>query len=466
MLFSKAFIRPSTHTSGCDLRLIIGRARSLLTLAIESSCDDTSVAILEKYKSPRRGSPRAILHFHEKITSDNNAFQGIHPIVAMDSHSKNLASLVQRSLSSLPPSDGLPSRSSITLLDGSTHRKPDFITVTRGPGMRNNLGIGLDTAKGLSVAWQIPLLGVHHMQAHALTPRLASALGTEGGNVVVRPHFPFISLLVSGGHTLLLHSKSLTDHHVLASTVDTAVGEALDKIGRVCIPQEVLKDRKDVFYAKALSDWAFPTVKSMRTYRAPVRRGDEIQKPLNQYGWAIQAPFSETRELKFSFSGLASYLSKLANRQDVDDEQRLALAKAALTTSFEHLASRTIIALDELRKKDDLNVKTLVLSGGVAANKYLRHVIRKCLNVRGYARMQLSFPPVELCTDNAAMIAWTGIEMWEAGWRTDLGALPVRKWSMESQGEGEGILGIDGWVQRTDMKKTVHKKSMVRKVFC
>ncbi len=154
--------------------------RDLVTLAIETSCDDTCVAIVEK------NSRGAHLLFNEKITSNNARFRGIHPIVALEGHEEKLAGLIEKSLAFLPSNGGAP--------------RPDFVSVTRGPGMRSNLNTGLFTAKGLAVAWRVPLVGVHHMQAHALTPRLVSAIS----DAKITPDFPFLSVLVSGGHTLLV----------------------------------------------------------------------------------------------------------------------------------------------------------------------------------------------------------------------------------------------------------------------
>lgn len=148
------------------------RHKSLLTLAIETSCDDTSVAILEKKCGILEGGPRAILHFHKKITSDNTVYQGVHPIKSLESHQETLASLVNEAIHSLPDLRGQNSNPNVNQTDTNnvsspeligtswiwTKRQPDFISVTRGPGMRANLFTGLDTAKGLAVAWQVILL--------------------------------------------------------------------------------------------------------------------------------------------------------------------------------------------------------------------------------------------------------------------------------------------------------------------
>ena len=115
--------------------------RCLVTLAIETSCDDTSVAILETKAAPETAAAVATLHFHEKVTSDNAAFNGVHPLAALESHQENLARLVRAATAHFP----------------SGRDRPDFVSVTRGPGMRSNLFTGLDTAKGLAVAWNASL---------------------------------------------------------------------------------------------------------------------------------------------------------------------------------------------------------------------------------------------------------------------------------------------------------------------
>jgi N6-L-threonylcarbamoyladenine synthase len=137
--------------------------RRLMTLAIETSCDDTSCAIVEK--STKKGRPHAQLHFHKKITSNNAEFQGVHPLVSLRSHQENLAKLVSEAISHLPPTtDNRSHCPEDRIAQGERHgdsrgpqmkRLPDFISVTRGPGMRSNLFTGLDTAKGLAVAWQV-----------------------------------------------------------------------------------------------------------------------------------------------------------------------------------------------------------------------------------------------------------------------------------------------------------------------
>ena len=375
-----------------------------------------------------------------------------------------------------------------------TRRKPDFISVTQGPGMRSNLATGLDTAKGLAIAWGIPLVGVHHMQAHALTPRLKAALDRYPGSrfmytdpasfeapswkpATPGPDFPFLTLLVSGGHSMLVLSKGLTDHETMVSTRDIAVGEALDKIGREILPPNRLDAATDMAYARLLSEYAFPGGYSpppkladswvqkpslagqqdelernlIFAYKPPQRRHDEYGKADNQFGWHVETPFSQTDELAFSFSGMTTNLTDLFRKrsqmQVFKELERRLMAQTALTVAFEHLASRTAIALQGL-EQSGTKISKLVVSGGVAANKYLHHVLRTFLDSRGFTDITLIYPPPSLCTDNAAMIAWAGTEMFQARHRSKLDCLPFRKGSMDSGNEDGGILGLGNYVRQ------------------
>lgn len=426
---------------------------------IPASSDDTSVAIVDKKQS---GSAK--IHFLENVTADLTAYQGIHPIPALESHQENLAKLVNKALAHLPSAvdSEIDNRKVVTLSDGNNRQKPDFISVTRGPGMRANLFVGLDTAKGLSVAWQIPFVGVHHMQAHLLTPRLVSALSRSSPSQTMTPQFPFLSILASGGHSLLVNSSSLTDHSILATTTDVAIGEALDKAARDILPPTLLESSKTTMYGKLLEQYAFPNGPAdYADYTAPRTRGDEIasSKKESPYGWSITTPYAQTRQLALSFAGVAPAISQILTRkrtadQPVSNNERVAMAREAMRVCFEHLASRTIIALESLCQwkpkpnqrpiPESVPVKTLVVSGGVAANKFLMTVLRSFLDVRGFGHVAIVAPPPALCTDNAAMIGWAGIEMFEAGWRSDYSVRALRKWSLEKEG---GVLGAEGWTK-------------------
>ncbi|KAG9228943.1 glycoprotease family protein-like protein [Amylocarpus encephaloides] len=440
------------------------RQRQLVTLAIETSCDDTAVAVLEKRKNGT-----AFLHFNKKITSDNRKYGGVYPIEAHESHQRNLAALIQQASPTIPNTT-MYNRKRSQSEDGFWRntkekysiKKPDFITVTRGPGMRASLITGMDTAKGLAAAWQIPLVGVNHMQAHALTPRLVHAIHSkdvkDAPNIVPRkPSFPFLTLLVSGGHTMLVHSKGLCDHQILANTTDIAIGDMIDKAARDILPKSILDTSASVMYGPSLESFAFPqkTTSSIRPRyedHEPFVPGTKVRTS-QKYGWMITAPWSRSGDKglssypdAFTFSGIGSAAKRIAEtRLEMEEEERQFLVREVMRVSFEHLTNRILIALenDEVSKVD-----ALVVSGGVASNNYLKYVLRTKLAENGYGHIEAVFPPPKYCSDNAAMIAWTGMEMFEAGWTTDFSALARRKWSIDPAADDGGVLGLDGWVKQ------------------
>ncbi|GKT83555.1 glycoprotease family protein [Colletotrichum tofieldiae] len=357
--------------------------RTLLTLAIETSCDDTCVAVLSKSPGPAAAAP--------STSTASTAYGGVYPPVALRSHDAHLAPLVAEALASLPPVEEHPGGGgggAITV-SGVPRQKPTFVTVTRGPGMSANLASGLATAKGLAAAWQVPLV------APTPSPRASSPPSTGPPRLLlvpIRPEYPFLTLLVSGGHTQLVHSRSLADHRVLAASADVAVGDALDKAARHILPHDMLASHGDIHKI------------------ASSRAGGDDAMPL---------------------------------------EERRCLARAAMRLLFEHLASRVLLAFAARPELGDA-VRTLVVSGGVASNRFLMHVLRRTLDARGFAHVELTAPPPALCTDNAAMIAWTGMEMYEAGWESALSVRPERKWSIDPASDEGGILGLGGWVRRDE----------------
>jgi N6-L-threonylcarbamoyladenine synthase len=423
--------------------------RTILTLAIESSCDDTAVAIVEK------NGPKAILHFNEKITANNAHLRGIHPIVALESHEVNLAGLVQKAMHHLPTR----LTSSAEASNQITHRDkllPNFISVTRGPGMRSNLSTGLSTAKGLAAAWGIPLIGVHHMQAHALTSRLAVALQTPE-SYGLHPTFPFLSLLVSGGHTLLVRSDDLAKHEVLATTGDIAIGDCLDKAARSILPEQLLSSTPHTSYGSFLESFAFP--QSKYDYDPPATRAAETQSRPTSFGWKVPTPLANTRTMRFSFSGIDSSVRRIVSNgydsttaktasnsrtEPISVMEARLLARETMRSAFEHLSSRVIMALES----EETPSKTLVVGGGVAANGFLKHILTSFLTVRGYPNVQIMVPPASLCTDNAAMIGWAGCEMFENGFQNSLDIRALPKWGIENIAFPEKEEQAQSWIER------------------
>ncbi|KAF8542871.1 Gcp-like domain-containing protein, partial [Trichophaea hybrida] len=370
----------------------------------------------------------ATLLFHETITSPNKATGGIHPLLSLTSHRRHLAPLLARAIPTL------------------LNEKPDIVAVTRGPGMVASLAVGLDTAKGLAVAWNRPLVGVNHMLAHALTPRLVSALDSGSPSV----EFPFLTLLVSGGHTLLVHSLGLTSHQVLAGSIDIAIGDMVDKVARSLVPAELMeKQGETVAYGRVLEEFCFPRGEPDWAYHPPGsnERKVETAEKADAFGgdWNVAVPLSRHPIANaFSFSGLGSAVQRVIDMKPLMTvTERQALGREAMMVAFEHVSSRIIAAL-----KTGSRVKDLVVSGGVASNKFLRHLLRRYLDAEGFTEVRLVAPPMMYCTDQAAMIAWAAAEMWRGGWCTELDVMPVRKWSLDDKVVRGGVLGVSGWVRR------------------
>lgn len=260
--------------------------------------------------------------------------------------------------------------------------------------MLASLAVGLDTAKGLALAWEVPLIGVNHMQAHALTPRLLSALGNSEekiGDGVLAPEFPFMTLLVSGGHTMVVKSSGLTDHTILANTIDIALGDMLDKCARTILSTEALEQRGDaVAYGAVLEEYCFSGKEGENgdVYQyhvdgsAPRKLEDWME--FEKWGdWKLSKPLTKTglakKLMKFTFSGLGSTLdryfeSKITAGEEIISEERKELGRKLMVLAFEHVASRVVMGLDSLSNDERQAVKHLVVSGGVAANKFLRHM--------------------------------------------------------------------------------------------
>jgi N6-L-threonylcarbamoyladenine synthase len=321
------------------------------------------------------------------------------------------------------------------------------------------------------------------MQAHALTPRLVSALDAPTATQTLEPDFPFLSVLASGGHTLLIHSTSVTDHRLLGTTNDIAIGEYLDKVARILLPATLLQATKSTMYGALLEQFAFvkdghenvssesmPQPKAtmgasgcsakqyLETaagdhdwYEVPSNHEKAIENAVTKWGWSLNQPLitshggTKVNQVALSFSGLLTSVERVIRfttdpitrkrtktertANDISLEEKRHIARETMRAAFEHVAYRVILSLQSMPK--DLAPRSVVLAGGVAANSFLRHILASTLCARGYPHMKLYFPPPSYCTDNAAMIAWTGLEMFEAGYTDSLSIRAIRKWPLD-----------------------------------
>ncbi len=334
-------------------------------LGIETSCDETAVAVVEGADS---GQPmgRILSNVVYSQLDEHRRFGGVVPEIAARAHLERIDGLVTQAMDE--------AKLSFAELDG--------IAATGGPGLIGGVMVGLMTAKALAFAHDKPLAAVNHLEGHALTVRLIEDVA-----------FPYLLLLVSGGHCQLLVVRGPGDYTRLGTTIDDAVGECFDKTAK-------------------LLGLGFPG-------------GPAIERTAqggNAERFALPRPMWRKAGCDFSFSGLKTAVRQTVEKLPKDD----ARAVADLCASFQRtvgdvLADRCANALAQS------NLSTLVVAGGVAANVYLRGRLNEVAARYG---ARLVAPPVKLCTDNGAMIAWAGIERLRLGRADALDFAPRPRWPL------------------------------------
>ncbi len=316
----------------------------MLVLGIETSCDETGVAL---YDSAVAEPSRALLaqRLHTQAAM-HEAYGGVVPELASRDHIRRLLPLLEGVLDDA----------------GRTRADLDAIAVTEGPGLVGALLVGVAFAHALGYALGKPVIGIHHLEGHLLSPLLSAD----------PPSFPFVALLVSGGHTQLMHVAGVGRYTMLGETVDDAAGEAFDKTAK-------------------LLGLPYPGGPSLARL---AERGDDA-------AIALPRPMLHSGDLDFSFSGLKTAVATAARKLDLDGDPA---AKANVAASFQRAAVDILVAksMAALRQAGS---KRLVVAGGVGANRLLRVELAKAAEKRG---ARVHFPELEWCTDNGAMIALAG----------------------------------------------------------
>jgi N6-L-threonylcarbamoyladenine synthase len=356
--------------------MIEGCAPVLKVLGIETSCDETAAAVVT--------DDRAILS--DIVLSqldEHRAFGGIVPEVAARAHLEAIDGLVERALAEAGV--GLDELSAVA--------------ATGGPGLIGGVIVGVMTGKAIAAARDLPFIAVNHLEGHALTARLTHAL-----------EFPYLLLLVSGGHCQLLVVEGVGRYRRLGTTVDDAVGEAFDKAAKLLglgYPGGPAVERAAARAAAAGRDGAAE------------RRRFDLPRPM------VGKPGCD-----FSFSGLKTALrQRIAACGDLEENERDALAAAFQHAVVESLVDRTERAMRQVSQgPSERPVKALVVAGGVAANSALRGTLEAAAARNGFS---LVAPPQRLCTDNAAMIAWAGVERLRLGLTDGLDFAPRPRWPLD-----------------------------------
>jgi len=304
-------------------------------LGIETSCDETGVALY----STRRGLVADVLHSQVDLHA---MYGGVVPEIASRDHIRCLLPLVGR------------------ILAETGIAKPDAIAYTAGPGLVGALMVGSGMANGLGLAWDCPVIPVHHMEGHLLAPMLEDD----------PPDYPFLALLVSGGHTMLIAVHGLGDYDVLGTTLDDAVGEAFDKTAK-------------------LLGLGYPGGPALA---ALAERGDDGS-------FTLPRPMLHRPGCDFSFSGLKTAVMLEARK--ARDVNKLETCRADIAASFQRAAVDTLVGRT-LQAAKQQELARVVVAGGVGANKLLRSEMARSFDGQVY------YPRMEFCTDNGAMIAIAG----------------------------------------------------------
>jgi len=340
----------------------------MIVLGLETSCDETAAAVVDAERRIRASVVRAQLDQHRP-------YGGVVPEIAARAHLDFLDVAIRQALDEA----------------GAGLGDLDAVAATGGPGLIGGVFVGVTTAKAIAAARGLPFLAINHLEGHALTARLTDGLA-----------FPYLLLLVSGGHCQLLAVRGVGDYRLYGTTVDDAVGEAFDKTAK-------------------LLDLGYPGGPAVE---AAARTGDPTR-------FALPRPMKGRPGCDFSFSGL-----KTAVRQARGGLSRFTAVEAAdLAASFqaavgEVLADRCARALDRFAAETG-QAGPLVIAGGVAANQALRARLSDLAATRGAG---LVAPPLALCTDNAAMIAWAGVERRWCGAADPLDFRPRPRWPLAEVG--------------------------------
>jgi N6-L-threonylcarbamoyladenine synthase len=343
-------------------------------LGIETSCDETAASVVTLDGD---AAPEILSNIVLSQIEEHAAFGGVVPEIAARAHVEALDGIVEAALAD----------SGIDLAD------IDAIAATAGPGLVGGLIVGLMTAKAIAAAANKPLIAINHLEGHALTARLTDGLA-----------FPYLLLLVSGGHTQIVAVRGVGDYQRWATTIDDALGEAFDKT------------------AKMLG--------------LPYPGGPNVEKAAESGDarrFAFPRPMKGSAQPDFSFSGLKTAVRQAATAiaplSDQDISDICASFQAAVADALGDRVSRALTRFRETFP--ETGKPALVVAGGVAANKTIKATLETLCKNNGFAFVA---PPLKLCTDNAAMIAWAGIERLRAGLADENGRdfVPRSRWPLDS----------------------------------
>lgn len=318
----------------CNLRFL-----SMLVLGVESSCDETGLALYDTERGLLSHALHSQVAMHEE-------YGGVVPELASRDHIRRAIPLLEQVLAHA----------------AIKAEQIDAIAYTQGPGLAGALLVGSSIACGLALALDKPVLGVHHLEGHLLSPLLASE----------PPEFPFVALLVSGGHTQLMRVDGVGRYALLGETLDDAAGEAFDKSAKLL----------------GLGYPGGPAISRLADFGDPL-------------AYKLPRPMLHSKDLNFSFSGLKTAVLTVVKSQQTNicEQDKANIARGFVDAIVDVLTAKCLKALKET------HLKRLVIAGGVGANRQLREALNAAAQKK---RFRVYYPELEFCTDNGAMIAFAG----------------------------------------------------------
>ena len=350
-----------------------------LILGIESSCDETAASLITENE---QGIPVVLSNIISSQVEIHKEFGGVVPELAARSHIEKIDWIVKKAIDK----------------SGRKIDDIDAIASTAGPGLIVCLSVGLSFGKAFANALNKPFIAVNHLEGHALSPKLNSKL-----------NYPYLLLLISGGHTQFLNVQKLGKYRRLGTTIDDVLVEAFDKTAKVL--------------------------------GIELPRGPQIEilaKKGNPDRYDLPKPIFNKGGCNLSFAGLKTAILRIS-KNIKSDQEKFDLAASFQKTVLEILYKKTKIAFGEFEKQNNLKQKIFVVAGGVAANKDIRTMLNNLCNEENY---QSVFPPVELCGDNAAMIAMVGLEKFKLKQFNNLDHPAKPRWALDEDAvflKGAGV---------------------------
>ena len=353
--------------------------KKIIFLGIETSCDETAAAVIQENED---GSAKILSSIVSSQIEEHEKFGGVVPELAARAHLENIDFIINRALEE--------SNLSIDDMDG--------IAATAGPGLIVCLTVGLNVGKSIAAFAKKPFVAVNHLEGHALSPKLNSKID-----------YPYLLLLISGGHSQFLSVQGLGKYKRLGTTIDDALGEAFDKTAK-------------------LIGIEFPGGPKI----------EEFAKLGDKNFYSLPKPIINRGGCNLSFAGLKTAVLKIS-KEIKSNQEKYNLAASFQNTIEEILCEKSKVAFKEFKKNNKSKKNTFVIAGGVASNKSIR---QKLIDLSLKEEFDPIFPPIDLCSDNAAMIAMVGLEKYKLGLSNSIDFPARPRWPLDESAvflKGAGV---------------------------